>query len=71
MLHTSHHSRASYIYYAVQVTHMGFKADVIVWQFKERELYCRLSLHMVKVQAVTFSPNDKFLATLGGQDDNR
>lgn len=50
---------------------MGFKADVIVWQFKERKLYCRLSLHMVKVQAVTFSPNDKFLATLGGQDDNR
>lgn len=50
---------------------MGFKADVIVWRFEERELYCRLSLHMVKVQAVTFSPNDKFLATLGGQDDNR
>ena len=54
-----------------QVTHMGFKADVIVWQFRERALYCRLSLHMVKVQAVVFSPNDKFLATLGGQDDNR
>lgn len=50
---------------------MGFKADVIVWQFKERALYCRLSLHMVKVQAVSFSPNDKYLATLGGQDDNR
>ena len=50
---------------------MGFKADVIVWQFKDRSLYCRLSLHMVKVQAVAFSPHDKFLATLGGQDDNR
>lgn len=55
----------------LQVTHMGFKADVIVWQFHERSLYCRLSLHMVKVQAVSFSPNDKYLATLGGQDDNR
>jgi WD40 repeat protein len=49
---------------------MGFKADVIVWHFREQALYCRLSLHMVKVQAVAFSPNDKFLATLGGQDDN-
>ena len=54
-----------------QITHMGFKADVIVWQFAERSLYCRLTLHKVKVQAVAFSPNDKFLATLGGQDDNR
>lgn len=54
-----------------QVTHMGFKADVIVWQFAERTLYCKLTLHKVKVQAVAFSPNDQFLATLGGQDDNR
>lgn len=30
----------------------------------------RLSLHKVKVQALAFSPNDKYLASLGGQDDN-
>ena len=54
-----------------QVTYMGFKADVIVWQFSDRSLCCRLTLHKVKVQALAFSPNDKFLATLGGQDDNR
>ena len=54
-----------------QVTYMGFKADVIVWQFSDRSLYCRLTLHKVKVQALAFSPNDMFLATLGGQDDNR
>ena len=50
---------------------MGFKADVIIWDFSKRALYCRLTLHMVKVQAVAFSPNDQFLASLGGQDDNR
>ena len=50
---------------------MGFKADVIIWSFDDRKLYCRLSLHKVKVQAVAFSPNDKYLATLGGRDDNR
>ena len=54
-----------------QVTYMGFKADVIVWQFNDRSLYCRLTLHKVKVQALAFSPNDRFLATLGGPDDNR
>lgn len=52
---------------------MGFKADVIVWQFKDsnERIYCRLTLHRVKIQAVTFSPSDKYLATLGGSDDNR
>ena len=50
---------------------MGFKADVIIWLFEGRQLYCRLTLHRVKVQAVAFSPSDKYLATLGGSDDNR
>lgn len=54
-----------------QITYMGFKADVIVWDFTEKSMYARFSLHKVRVQAVAFSPNDKYLATLGGQDDNR
>lgn len=52
-----------------QVTHMGFKADIIVWDYANRELYCRLTLHKVKVEALAFSPNDKYLVSLGGQDD--
>lgn len=54
-----------------QITHMGFKADIIVWDFAGKSLYARFSLHKVRVQAVAFSPNDKYLASLGGQDDNR
>lgn len=52
-----------------QVTHMGFKADVIVWDWENRSIYCRLVLHKVKVEALAFSPNDKYLVTLGGLDD--
>ncbi|KAI8622104.1 WD40-repeat-containing domain protein [Chytriomyces sp. MP71] len=53
-----------------QVTHMGFQADIIIWDFATRTLLRRLTLHKVKVQALAFSPNDKYLASLGGQDDN-
>ncbi|KAM6957115.1 cilia- and flagella-associated protein 52-like [Aplochiton taeniatus] len=52
-----------------QVTFMGFKADVIIWDFAKREIYARLQLHKAKVEALTFSPNEKYLVTLGGQDD--
>lgn len=52
-----------------QVTHMGFKADIIIWDFQSRSLLKKFVLHQVKVQALSFSPNDKFLVTLGGEDD--
>jgi WD40 repeat protein len=49
---------------------MGFPADVIVWDFQRRcEIY-RLSLHKVAVTSLSFSFNELYLATLGGQDDN-
>ncbi|XP_046854980.1 cilia- and flagella-associated protein 52-like [Xenia sp. Carnegie-2017] len=53
-----------------QVTHMGFKADIIVWDYGKCAKYCLLTLHKVKVEALAFSPNDKYLVSLGGQDDN-
>jgi len=52
-----------------QVTHMGFKADIIVWDYEKRSLLYRLTLHKVKVEALAFSPNELYLVSLGGQDD--
>jgi WD40 repeat protein len=49
---------------------MGFPADVIVWDFGQRCEIHRLSLHKVAVTSLSFSHNELYLATLGGQDDN-
>ncbi|KAK3091565.1 hypothetical protein FSP39_020840 [Pinctada imbricata] len=53
-----------------QVTYMGFKADIIIWDFDAKALYARLVLHKVKIQDLAFSPNDLYLVSLGGQDDS-
>jgi WD40 repeat protein len=53
-----------------QKTFMGFPADVIVWDFEGRCEIHRLSLHKVAVTSLAFSFDEKYLATLGGQDDN-
>ncbi|KAL4647974.1 cilia- and flagella-associated protein 52 isoform X1 [Arapaima gigas] len=52
-----------------QVTYMGFKADVIIWDFAKRKIHARLQLHKAKVESLAFSPNDIYLVSLGGQDD--
>lgn len=53
-----------------QKTHMGFQADVCIWDFETKKLIHRLRLHQVKVQALTFTHDDMYLASLGGADDN-
>ena len=53
-----------------QVTHMGFQADICVFDFETRRVIHRMMLHKVKVQALAFSSDESFLATVGGQDDN-
>eukprot|EP00928_Gymnodinium_smaydae_P079053 TRINITY_DN63071_c0_g1_i1.p1 TRINITY_DN63071_c0_g1~~TRINITY_DN63071_c0_g1_i1.p1 ORF type:complete len:652 (+),score=159.41 TRINITY_DN63071_c0_g1_i1:92-1957(+) len=53
-----------------QKTFMGFPADVIIWDFAQRQEIHRLSLHKVAVTSLSFSMNEEYLATLGGQDDN-
>ncbi|XP_018423807.1 PREDICTED: cilia- and flagella-associated protein 52 [Nanorana parkeri] len=52
-----------------QVTYMGFKADIFLWDYAKRESCGKLTLHKVKVEALSFSPNDQYLVSLGGQDD--
>ncbi|XP_029916577.1 cilia- and flagella-associated protein 52 [Myripristis murdjan] len=52
-----------------QVIYMGFKADIIIWDYAQRSIYARLQLHKAKVEALSFSPNEKYLVSLGGQDD--
>jgi len=53
-----------------QKTFMGFPADIIIWDFAARQEVHRLCLHKVAVTSLSFSMNECYLATLGGQDDN-
>ena len=61
-----------------QITHMGYLAEIILWDIsgladgsgKAPVLLNRLRLHKVMVQALDFSYNGKYLASIGGSDDN-
>ncbi|XP_047434810.1 cilia- and flagella-associated protein 52 isoform X2 [Mugil cephalus] len=53
-----------------QVNFMGFKAPIIIWDYAQQTIYTQLLLHKAKVEALAFSPNDKYLVSLGGQDDD-
>ncbi|NXP53259.1 CFA52 protein, partial [Heliornis fulica] len=52
-----------------QVTSMGFKAEIILWDFQGKELLARLPLHKGGIEGLAFSPNSLYLVSLGGQDD--
>ena len=59
-----------------QLTHMGYIAEVILWDLSGLEhgakpqLLHSLSLHKGMVQAVAFSSQGTHLASIGGEDDN-
>ena len=61
-----------------QITHMGYLAEIIIWDISSIDsagemapkLLNRLRLHKVQVQALDFSHSGKFLASIGGADDN-
>lgn len=44
---------------------------IIIWDCAQRTIYAQLELHKAKVEALDFSPNNKYLVSLGGQDDGR
>ncbi|KAM4751203.1 cilia- and flagella-associated protein 52-like isoform 2-T2 [Anableps anableps] len=52
-----------------QVSFMGFKAAVIIWNYAERTIHAQVEFHNAKVEAVAFSPSEKYLVSLGGRDD--
>ncbi|KAK9540014.1 hypothetical protein VZT92_002490 [Zoarces viviparus] len=54
-----------------EVTLMGSHAAVIIWDYAQRTIYAQLLDHKVKVEALAFSPNEKYLVSLGGPDDSR
>jgi WD40 repeat protein len=54
-----------------QMTHMGFPATAIIWNLETYEIVHKLVLHKGKIQDLAFSPGEKYLATLGGRDDNK
>lgn len=48
---------------------MGFRAYVIIWDWKTRTEILRHDLHKVRVEAICFTSNELYLITLGGRDD--
>ncbi|XP_048482828.1 cilia- and flagella-associated protein 52 [Plutella xylostella] len=52
-----------------QINHIGFKALVILWDFQKKIKIGSHELHKVRVEALTFSSDARFLISLGGRDD--
>lgn len=46
------------------------QADIIIWDFDTLEIVHRMKLHKVLIQSLSFSHDEQYLASLGGQDDN-
>ena len=44
---------------------------VWIWDLEKKEVLHQLKLYKTKIQAAAFSPSSKYLATLGGDDDNK
>lgn len=53
-----------------QKTFSGFKADIIIWDLESYTLIHRFQIHKYMIQSLSFSYNEKYLASLGGSEDN-
>ncbi|XP_028157858.1 cilia- and flagella-associated protein 52 [Ostrinia furnacalis] len=52
-----------------QINHIGFKAAAKVWDFKKKSLLGSHELHKVRVEAIAFSSDERYMISLGGRDD--
>eukprot|EP00767_Chilomastix_cuspidata_P002137 gnl/Chilomastix_cuspidata/2263.p1 GENE.gnl/Chilomastix_cuspidata/2263~~gnl/Chilomastix_cuspidata/2263.p1 ORF type:complete len:613 (-),score=334.91 gnl/Chilomastix_cuspidata/2263:761-2599(-) len=52
-------------------THIGFTTEICVWDVEAGELLHRFELHQVLTRDLAFSASERFLASIGGPDDNR
>ena len=53
-----------------QSSHIGFQSPVIIWDLETMSIVHKLLLHKGSIQDVAFSHDDRFVATLGS-DDNK
>lgn len=51
-----------------QINHIGFKAWVIIWDFHKRIILSKHEVHKVRIEAVKFSTDDRYVTSLGGRD---
>lgn len=51
-----------------QINHMGFRAHLIVWDWRKRCEILRHELHKVRVQDLAFSSDEEHIISLGGKD---
>ncbi|KAL1517593.1 hypothetical protein ABEB36_001334 [Hypothenemus hampei] len=51
-----------------QINHIGFKACIIIWDFEQQKLLHQYEHHKVRVEALVFSHDERFLISLGGRD---
>ncbi|XP_045535718.1 cilia- and flagella-associated protein 52, partial [Papilio machaon] len=52
-----------------QINHIGFKASAKIWDFKKRIMIGSHELHKVRVEALSFSSDERYMISLGGRDD--
>ncbi|XP_026729144.1 cilia- and flagella-associated protein 52 [Trichoplusia ni] len=52
-----------------QINHIGFKASAKVWDFKKKTQIGSHELHKVRVEALAFSSDERYMISLGGRDD--
>ncbi|XP_043280984.1 cilia- and flagella-associated protein 52 [Venturia canescens] len=52
-----------------QLTYLGFKATVIIWDYESKSIKGRHEIHKVSVENLCFTCESNYLVSLGGKDD--